>query len=234
MNTIKQQARYAGLLYLIIAATAWIGLLYVPNTLYVIGNATGTGDRIRASEWLLRAGIASELFHQIVQIYLALALYRLFANVDKSRARQLLVLGALISVPIVMLNVLNEIAASTLIAGADFLTAFTRTQLDDLAYLFLRLHGRGITIASIFWGMWLLPLGLLTISSGFIPRVFGFLLLIAGSAYVVDSTTTLILPQYVPAVSGVAGVLELGELPIILWLAIWGATTQTTALTVAP
>jgi hypothetical protein len=226
MDPVKRQARKAGLLYLLIAATAWIGLLYVPNALYVTGDASATADRIRNSEWLLRAGIGTELFHQIVQIFLVLALYRLFEGVDRALARQLVILGALVSVPIVFVNVLNEIAALTLVGGADFLAALPRSQLDALAYLFLRLHSRGITIAAIFWGLWLLPFGLLAIRSGFIPRAIGMLLLVAGCAYVVDSTATLLMPQYAHAVNAVAGVLELAELPIILWLVIWGATTR--------
>jgi hypothetical protein len=211
------------LLYLLIAATAWVGLLYVPNALYVVGDAVATADRIRAAQWLLRAGIATELFHQIVQVFLVLALYRLFEGVDVVLARQLVILGALVSVPIVLVNVVNEIAALMLVGGDDFLAAVPRPERDAFAYLFLRLHSRGISIAAIFWGLWLLPFGLLVIRSGFIPRALGALLLVAGCAYVVDSATTLVLPQYAKAVSSVAGVLEIAELPIIVWLVIWGA-----------
>jgi hypothetical protein len=234
MDTVKRQARQAGFLYVLIAATAWIGLLYVPNALYVVGDAGATADRLRASEWLLRAGIATELFHQIVQILLVLALYRLFEGVNKALARQLVILGALVSVPIVLVNVLNEIAAITLVGDTDFLAALPRPQLDALAYLFLRLHSRGITVAAIFWGLWLLPFGLLAIRSGFIPPALGILLLVAGCAYVVDSTTTLVLPQYAKAVSSVASVLEIAELPMILWLAIWGAKTRSAHAAATP
>jgi hypothetical protein len=234
MDAVKRQAREAGLLYMLIAATAWIGLLYVPNVLYVVGDAGATADRVRASEWLLRAGIATELFHQILQIFLVLALYRLFEGVNKALARQLVILGALVSVPIVLVNVLNEIAALTLVGDAGFLAALPRPQLDALAYLFLRLHTRGITLAAIFWGLWLLPFGLLVIRSGFIPRALGILLIVAGCAYVVDSTTTLVLPQYANAVSSVASVLEIAEVPIILWLAIWGAKTRSAGAAAGP
>jgi hypothetical protein len=223
MDAVKQQAHKAGLLYLLIVATAWIGLLYVPDALYVTDNATATADRIRASEWLLRAGIASEVFHQIVQIFLLLALYRLFESVDKALAQLLVILGALISVPIVLLNTLNEIAALMLAGNSSFLAAIPRAELDALSYLFLKLHSRGITIAAIFWGLWLLPFGLLVIRSGFIPRLLGILLIIAGCAYLVDSIVTLVLPQYRPVVGGIAGVLELAEIPIVFWLAIWGS-----------
>jgi hypothetical protein len=135
-------------------------------------------------------------------------------------------LGALVSVPIMFVNVLNEIAVLALVRGADFLSVFEKPQSDALAYLFLHLHGRGITVASIFWGLWLFPFGMLVIRSGFIPRVFGYLLMIAGAAYLASATATLLLPQYAPMVSQVALPLEVAEVPIIFWLLIWGAKTR--------
>ncbi|MFL6237612.1 MAG: DUF4386 domain-containing protein [Thermoanaerobaculia bacterium] len=226
MRSTQQQARYAGFLYLLLALSAPIGLLYVPGKLFVLGNATATAANLRASEGLLRIGIASELFHQVVGIFLVLALYRLFKAVDEELAKQLVVLGALVSVPIVFINVLNEIAALILLSGADFLSVFGNPQLEALAYLFIRLHSQGITVASIFWGLWLFPFGMLVIRSGFIPKVLGYLLMVAGTAYLANAFVSLILPQYRGLIGQIALLLETGELPIIFWLLIWGARTR--------
>jgi len=226
MNTTKKQARVAGFLYVLIGVTAPIGLVFVPNALIVPGNATATADRVRASESLLRLGIASELFHQVICVFLVLALYRLFKAVNETLARQLVILGALVSVPIVFLNVLNEIAALILVSGADFLSVFDKRQLDALAYLFLRLHSQGLIVVSIFWGLWLFPFGLLVMRSGFIPRVLGVLLLLAGFAYLASSSTSLFLPRYAHGVGQIAGIFEVGELPIMFWLLIWGARVR--------
>ncbi len=214
-------ARVAAILYLLIAVTAPIGLLYVPGKLIVPGNATATANNIRASEWLVRIGIGSELFHQIVGIFLVLALYRLFKAVNERHALQMVILS-LTAVPMVLLNVLNEIAALVLVSGADFLSVFDVRQLDAMAMLFLRLHSQGIIVASIFWGLWLFPFAMLVIRSGFIPRVLGVLMMIAGSGYLASALTSLLLPHYGPLVGQFALVLETGELPIIFWLVIWG------------
>ncbi len=223
MNSTKKQARVAGLLYLLGSIPAPIGIVYVPSKLIVSGDATATADRIRASESLLRIGIASELFTQIIFIFVVLALYRLFKAVNETLARQVVILGALVSAPIMFLNVLNEIAALILVSGADFLSVFDKLQLDALAYLFLRLHSQGIDVVAIFWGLWLFPFGLLVIRSGFIPRILGVLLMIAGIGNVAGSFTSLLLPQYAKLVGQFATVLSFGELPIIFWLLIWGA-----------
>ncbi len=229
MRSTKQQARFAGFLYLLLAFIAPIGLLYVPGKLIVFENATATADNLRASEGLFRIGIASELIHQAIAVFLVLALYRLFKPVSETLAKQLVALGALVSVPIMFVNVLNEVGALVLVSGADFLSVFAQPELDALAYLFLRLHSQGFTVASIFWGLWLFPFGMLVIRSGFIPRALGVLLLIAGSAYLVNAFATLVLPRYAPLVERVALPLETAELPIIFWLSIWGAKTRPTA-----
>src|ERR1700741_5025964 len=103
MNETKKTARLAGFLYLLVGITAPIGLLYVPGRLIVPGDATATADRLRASGWLLRIGIGSELFHQVAIVFVVLVLYRLFKAVDEQQARLMVILGALVSVPIVFL-----------------------------------------------------------------------------------------------------------------------------------
>lgn len=223
VRSTKQQARLAGFLYLALALIAPIGLLYVPGQLIVHGDAAATAERIRNSAWLLRLGIGSELAHQALGIFLVLALYRLFKPVDEDYSRQLVILGALVSVPIMFVNVLNDVAALILLSGANFLSAFTQPQLEALAYFFLRLHGRGIDVASVFWGLWLFPFGILVVRSRFIPRFFGYLLWVAGAAYLVTAFATLVAPQLSPFMSSVALPLETAEVPIIFWLAIWGA-----------
>lgn len=70
---------------------------------------------------------------------------------------------------------------------------------------------------------WLFLFGLLVIRSGYIPCWLGILLMIAGAAYVVSAGATLIATQYAVLVGKVALPLEVAELPIVIWLVIWGA-----------
>jgi hypothetical protein len=223
MTSIKKQARVAGLLYLLASIPAPFALIYVPSKLIVFEDPTATANRIRASETLFRFGVASELIGFIMFIFVLLALYRLFKGVNEKHALAMAIL-LLVSIPISLLNVLNEIAAVILVSGADFLSAFEKGQLDVLAYLFLRLHGQGFVVAQIFWGLWLFPFGILVIRSGFIPRVLGFLLFIAGVGYVASSFTSLL--PYTPFLDRFASPLTAAELPIIFWLLIWGAKDQ--------
>jgi hypothetical protein len=230
MRTIQQQARHAGVLYFVMGLIAPIGLLVVPDAIVISGDATATAENIRESGELLRLGIATDLVHQVIAIFLVLALYPLFKPVSVTLARQLVVLGALVSVPIVFFNTLNYLAALSLTSGADFLSVFGQPELDALAYLFMRLHARGLTVASVFWGLWLFPFGLLIIRSGFIPPLFGYLLFIAGFGYLASATSILVLPELSPFVSKFAMLLYTCELPIIFWLLIRGARGPAAAM----
>ncbi len=225
MEPTKRQARFAGLLYTIVALTGPVSLVYIPHKLFVSTDASGAADHIRASEPLLRFGIASELFYQAIEVFLIVALYALFKPVNLPLARQMAILG-LIPIPIVFLNVLNEIAALALVSGAHFLAAFGTPQLGALAVLFMGLHGQGLQVAAIFWGLWLFPFGLLIIRCGFIPKALGTAVMVAGVGYLIGSCASLVLPHSASLLGSLAGMLELGELPIIAWLLFWGAKAQ--------
>jgi len=225
MNSIKKQARLAGLLYFLASLPAPFGLIYVPTKLIVLNDPTATANNIRASESLLRLGIGCELLGSIMFILVVVALYRLFKPVNETYALTMMIL-ILISIPISLLSVVNEVVALTVVSGADFLSVFDTGQLNALAYILMRLHSRAILVAEIFWGLWLIPFGILVIQSRFIPRLLGYLLFLAALGYLASSLTFLLLPDYGPVVDKFASQLPLCELPIIIWLLIWGAKMQ--------
>ena len=230
MNTIKKQAHIAGVLYVLASIMAVFAWVYVNGKVFVRDDATATANNIRASEALLRLGIASELIGSIIFIFVVLALYRLFKAVSEKHAMAMAIL-LLISTPISLLAVLGELAALIVAGGANFLSTFDQHQLDSLSYLFFRLHGQALVVAQVFWGLWLFPFGTLVIRSGFIPRFLGYLLFIAGVGYLIGSLTGLVLPTYKQLGDQIAMILELWELPIIFWLLIWGAKIPLSAVT---
>jgi hypothetical protein len=222
MSFIKNPGRFAGLLYVLVSIPGVFALIYVPNKLIAHGNATATANNIAASETLFRLGIAAQLISQILFMWVALALYDLLKGVNRRHAAVMLTL-IVVSIPIALLNELNAIAALILVRGADFLSIFDKAQRDALAMLFLNLHSHGFGITGIFWGLWLVPLGLLVYRSGFLPRVLGVLLMANCFSYVVNSFTYLILPQYAAIVGRWMMPLGFGELLFMFWLLIMGA-----------
>jgi hypothetical protein len=120
-------------------------------------------------------------------------------------------------------NVGNHLAALMLTSRGTWLDAFTKPQLDALAYMYFRLHASGLQVAQLFWGAWLFPYGLVVMRSRFIPRWLGVALMAAGVGYVVTSATALLVPNYLSTVRPVTMPLMAGELPMLAWLIGWGA-----------
>ncbi len=190
--------------------------------LFVPGDAAATATNIITSEALFRLGFVSNLLTFAVNIFVALFLYKLLKSVDKSMA-SLMVILILIGLAIAMLNELNQFAALLLLSGADRLTAFTAEQLQELASLFLDIYEHGFVIAHLFWGLWLFPMGYLVFKSGFLPKVMGVLLLIAGVGYLVDFTLFVLFPNIDVTVIEFTFV---GEVLPPLWLLIKGVNAE--------
>ena len=208
-------ARVAGFLYLLMAPFGFFGMFYVPSILIVPGDAAITANNIMASESLFRSGIVSTLMVQIINILMILVLYKLLKPVNKNHAL-LMVIFILVGAPIAMLNELNRFAALLLSSGADYLmTVFTADQLQALVPLFLDLHEHGVSIAGIFWGLWLFPMGYLVFKSGYIPRILGILLIIGCFGYLIDFFTTFLFPDFDVAIGGF---MAIGEFLIPFWL----------------
>lgn len=219
---IKRTARLAGGLYLAIAPFSAFGILYVPSVLVVRGDAAATARNIMASEWLFRSGMVSHLVAEIILVFVALALYQLLKPVNKGHA-VLMVTLALLGVPIAFVNEVNHLAALRWLSGAEYLEPFTAVQRYAQAMLFLDLWDSGILVAQVFWGLWLFPLGYLVFRSGFLPRLLGILVIIAGGGYLVDVVVAILSPNIEVTISYFTFV---GELLLPLWLLLKGVNVE--------
>jgi len=232
MHPTVKAARIAGAIYLLLVVTAPFSLMYVPSKLIVRGNATATASNILAHEMLFRFSIVADLISTVIFICLGIALYRLLRGVNQTQA-WLMVAFVLVSSAVGFMNVLNNIAALILFRGGDFLAVFQRPELESMGLLFLRLHDHGIMMDEIFWGLWLLPFGVLVYQSRFLPRIFGAWLVLNGFAYMALSFTSLLAPQYQGTVYRIIFPVLFGEMAIMLWLLIRGANVKRLPATAA-
>lgn len=60
----------------------------------------------------------------------------------------------------------------------------------------LHLYNDGILLATVFWGLWLFPLGLLVYRSGFIPKFLGVLLMFGCLGYLINFTGNTLFENY--------------------------------------
>jgi hypothetical protein len=224
MSSVRNPGRVAGLWYLLLVLGGPLPLIYIPNKLFVHGDAAATAANIAAHPWLLRFGMASDLFGAVVLIFLVLAFYRLFKGVDQQLAVLLVITGGVMPALINFVNVVNDAGALMVAQGPGFLSVFDKPQRDALVMVFVQLHHHQIIAAEVLWGLWLFPMGALTYKSGFMPRFIGVWLFINGFAYVVLSLTGLFFPDYQDKVFMYSQPALFGELAIMVWLVIKGAT----------
>ena len=225
MNRNKT-ARIAGLLYTLMIPIGMFGVMYARATFLVAGDAEATAKNILANIGMFRLSIVTALIGAILAIFIVLSLYRLLKPVNRSLA-SLMVIFMLVSVPLSMLNELNYYAVLQLVSGADYLKIYPAAELEALALMLFELHEYGIIIVSLFWGLWLLPMGSLVIKSGFIPKILGVFLLIAGVVYLIDSFAKLLLPDYsTTAIATMMTTLLFLEILFPLWLLVKGVDVE--------
>lgn len=209
-------ARIAGLVGTAVLASGSLAG-FLASKLVVRDDVVATATNMVESEGLLRLGIVASLVMMIASLLYALLLYRLLRPVDRHRAALMLGLLA-VSVPVYMLNQVNHYAA--------FLSA--SDGLYDRVELFLDLHRFGNLVAAIFFGLWLLPLGLLVFRSGFLPRILGALLMVGSLGYLVLFVQAFFFPGSERTLwsNPFLVVTHLSELALMLWLLIRGVDAE--------
>lgn len=211
-------ARIGGVLYLIIIVIGLHGEAFVRDRLIVSGDAAATAEKIRASESLWRAGIAGEFLLLICAVALTWIFYVLLRPVSKDLAL-LAVCFNLVAIAIEAVSGLYLVAALFPLANAGYLKDLDPKQLHALAYLSIRSHGYGFGVSLIFFGCVCLVLGYLIFRSGYLPKILGVLMQIAGLCYLTNSFTLFLSPpladRLFPAILLPAFV---GEASLCLWL----------------
>jgi hypothetical protein len=210
-------AKIAGLLYLLVIIFGVFSEVYVSQRFIVSGDPVATSQNIIASVLLYRVGFVADLIHHTCFFLVSIALYMLFREVNKSQALVMMLFGVA-SVPIMMLNMLNQYIPLILLSGADYLTVFSTPQLQALSMLFLDFHSYGYYIAGIFSGLYMIPLGYLVSKSGNIPKNIGMLVKCGGIGYLINVFTLFLFPRFeVFSYLGLA-VSVIAELTLIYWL----------------
>lgn len=221
----------------LIAGVAYLGLFFlgvfanffVLQGLVVAGDATATVANIRESEGLFRAGLVGFLAIFVLDIVIAWALFVIFRPINRHfsllTAWFRLVYTTMLGVATLFLFLTLEVAS-----GAEYLTAFAPDQLDAQALMYLNAFNWTWLIGLMMFGIHLLLLGYMIVKSKSINPRLGYVLMVAGSAYVIDTLAHALLGNYadyatlflmivaIPAV--------IGEFAVTLWLLLRAGKTD--------
>jgi hypothetical protein len=215
-------ARIGGVLYLIVIVAGILVEAAVRDKLIVSGDAAATAGNIMASQLLWRISIAGELVAQGCAVALALVFYVLLRPVNRNLAL-LAVLFNLVSIAIEVANCLNLFDALALLGSADYLKAFDQNQLHALSYLSLKSQGYGFGISLVFFGCECLVLGYLIFTSGYLPKILGVLMQIAGLCYLINSFALFLSPAFENLIFPAVLVPSfIAESSLCLWLIVKG------------
>ena len=153
------------------------------NKVIVNGDIATTISNISANESLFRISLLSNVIMTLAWVILSLYLYWIFKALDKMTSLIMVVL-VLLGSSITLFSTLTKTAAIELI------TTNNTESVDYLIYAILKLSNSGTMFAYIFFGLWLLPLGILIYKSDISPKYvkipLSILVLIAGIGYLLD------------------------------------------------
>ena len=211
-----------GLLAMAVLAPARFGVI---QRLATPGDATRTAGHILASAGLFRLGIAALAAVVILDIVVAWALLKFFEPVHKGLAT--LAAWLRISYAAIFAVAVSQLmGVLPLLSNTRHLTALGVGRRQTEALLKIQDYQDIWKVSLILFGLYLVLLGYLACKSGYVPRLLGVLLVIAGGGYLLDSIAGLLTASYTASVSSFTFI---GEALFMLWLLLKGRKVTLTA-----
>jgi hypothetical protein len=225
-GSVQVYARVGGVLYLVIIVIGLLGEAVIRGSLVVWGDPTATAQRILASEFLWRLGVAGQLFLLICAVALTLIWYVLLRPVNRNLTL-LAIFFALISLAVESVSALHLQSAVATLSSAELLKVVDVQQVHALAYLSVVSHAHAFGVALVFFGVECLIVGYLILKSAYFPKLIGAMMQIAGLCYLINSFSLVLSPSLAnflfPAILLPAFV---GESAFCLWLLVKGVNVS--------
>jgi uncharacterized protein DUF4386 len=213
IDSRRRAALIAGIGILLIAALAVFGDIFVVEGLVTPGDAAKTARDIMASEGMFRLGVASLYLVIVLDVIVAWALFRVFDPVSEGVSR--VAAWFRLAFAGVFMVAIGQLAGIPHLLGSDgYSTAFGTEQLHAQALLKADAYQDIWMAGLVLFGVHLLLIGYLAYRSGYVPKILGVLLAVAGFGYVFDSFGA-VLSERAPVISTVT---FLGEFLLGIWL----------------
>ncbi|MBL7857443.1 MAG: DUF4386 domain-containing protein [Cyclobacteriaceae bacterium] len=179
-------ARITGVWYLMLAITGMVGFLMLHSRIYVSVDPSKTLANLTEHETLARLRLLFEFLIVIFQALAAVWFYKLFKDIQHVAAWSLAAWGMVNAVAI-MISAMAMGGAIEVATGTQTLNE--KVLLIQMFSLFIR-HAWGV--GSLFFGLWLIPMGYVVVSSQRMPVWLGRILLLGGVGYIASAFTNYI------------------------------------------
>jgi hypothetical protein len=190
---IRQAAFVTGVSILVMLVAAVIATELSIGSLVVLDDAKATTDNIMASSGLFRTGVFSWLVILVADVLAAWGLYVVLKPVS-STVSLLAAWFRLVYVAMLGAALVNLVSVLTLMNGTGALTGYDTGQLQAQVLFSVTVFNDMWSLALIVFGIHILLLGLLVLKSSYVPRLFGYLLLLAFVGYVLVHLLHLLFP----------------------------------------
>jgi Domain of unknown function (DUF4386) len=219
----RARARLTGVVYLLFFATAVLGAVIAPGISGpgVTGDAATTANNIVAHESAFWLGWALSLASTAFYVALMGLFYQLFKPVSRTLALLALLFG-IVGCAVTAFGSLFQLGPLVILRGGPYLSVFNAKQLQALALMFLNLNVQVGYIALVFFGVFQIALGYMIWRSGFLPRILGALIALAGVGWL-----TFLSPPLATHLLGPLEVLGIvAEGSLMLWLLVVGVDSE--------
>ena len=183
---VARIARATGVLYLLYFVVGMIDEVLVRGKLYAPDDAALTFSHLVDRAGLARLDVALELGIVLIQALIAVLLYRLFHRVDSFAAGTLAAFG-LVNAVAIMGSTAMLATALDLAHNPSVLAAGEPSATTQMLYVASN-HFWGV--GSLFFGLWLLPMGWLVLRSHWMPKRLGQVLIVGGIGYAISAFVT--------------------------------------------
>lgn len=207
-------ARITGIWYLLLAIAGVLGFMIFHPQVYVT-DPVATLENLTSKEPIARARLLFELLIVVSQALAAVWFYKLFKDIDGWAAWTLGIWG-MINSAVIMISAISM--------GAALEVANATQPIENklaLVQLLSSLISNAWGVGSLFFGLWLIPMGYIIASSDRMPRWLGFILILGGIGYLLNTflkyagvTNPLVDSLVIPA--------TVGEFWIVGYLLIFG------------
>lgn len=213
---LKKTARHAGFWYLMLAVFGIIGFMVFQSKIYMPDNPSQTLQNLIDFEWTARFRLFFELLIVLSQALAAFWFYKLFKGMHNAEAWALGVWGTVNAVVIM----LSGIAMASAIQIADS-TSFALEEKTLIIGLLTSIISHAWTVGGLFFGLWLIPMGHIVITSKKWPIWLGRTLILGGIGYIL-STLIIYMGYKEPILNVLTIPATVGEFWMIGYLLIYG------------
>jgi hypothetical protein len=167
--------------------------MYVPSKIFVALDPVATANNLLSNESIFRTAMLGHVAGIFIFVFVMMLFHRVFSPVDKHLGR-LMFIPLIVMISIVFVSeIFNYSALMTLKSEAR--PTFGVAQQQETAYFLMRIHRYGMSPTKFILGLSFIPLGLMIMRSGFVPRIIGILVIISGVGYLIDSCTYVLLQR---------------------------------------